>query len=305
VAMDRRLAGFAVLILAIVLAVVLGSRNDKFIAGVAVLTPLADSPQLGDCLIGPPVSGTYPAVAPTGPCSGRKYGEVVAVMPHSLPRFFDDQSYDSGSIDDPSAPDAVCARKGLEFLGLAYPVEQGPTAASPTWFPSTTVGPELLQPDWLGLAFGADWTACVVRMYSNTDDSIAYTGSLAQVHATHNYPPNAAICWPELPLNDYRTISCRLPHAVEEFGSMWDMDLSTRPAQLQHSCVDLVTEMTGRADPTAAGALQVRVVKTSTYRAADDQDRMLASYSCIVRAASGMHLRGPLLNLHDRPLPLR
>jgi len=299
---DRRAAGIAVLILAMVAAIVVGTRNDRSVAGRPTPSPVADPPRVGDCLTGPLAADTYPALGPTGPCDEQRYGEVIAVLPHSLPQVLDPEF--DGSTDDLTSPDAICVRKGMQFMGLSFPPVQGLTPDPPTWFPAASVGPGLIQPNPLAQRFGADWTACVVSVYSNLGGSTVYTGTLARVHVIRDYPPNAAICWPDPVLNENPPVSCRQPHVVEEFGSMWDVNPSVEPAALQDSCVDLVKAMTGMADPTAAGALQIRVVRTSTYQASDDQDTVLAAYGCIVQADLGKLLTGPLLGLRDGPLPL-
>ena len=301
-AIDRRLGGIAVLVLAVVAAMVVGARNAKYIKGTAGVAPVADPPVVGDCLTGPMTQGPYPAIVATGPCSGSRYGQVVAVMPHTLGEVAQD-SAESGDMT--ATLEGSCTRKGMQFLGLSFPVLQGSATEPPTWFPSTNIGPGLIQPDPLAQRFGADWTACMVSVYAIFDEPTDYRGTLAQVHVTRDYPPNAATCWSDLPLNETPAVPCRQPHEVEQFGGMWDMDPGTRPAELQSSCLELVKDMTGMEDPTAAGALQVRVLQSYTYPAPDDQDTLLAGYSCIVRAAAGKQLTGPLLSLYDGPVPVR
>ena len=210
-------------------------------------------------------------------------------MPHSLHLVAQDNAE---SDDGSTTPEGRCAVKGVRFLGLSFPIVQGSATDPATWFPSANLGPGLIQPDPLARRFGADWTACVVSVYTISGGSTGYTGTLAQVHVTRDYPPAAAVCWSDLPLNETPIVPCRQPHGVEEFGGMWDVDPSARPAELQNSCLHLVKQMTGLDDPTAAGAVQVRTIQTSRYSAADDRNKMLAGYSCIVRAASGKQLSG-------------
>ena len=302
VAIDRRLAGIAVLVLAVVAAAVVGARNAKYLTGLPGPAPVADPPAVGDCLTSPMGQDVYPAVASTGSCHGPRYGEVVAVMPHTLEQVAQDNN---DSADMSTTPEGRCITKGLQFLGLSYPIVQGSATDPATWFPSTNLGSSLIQPNPLAQRFGADWTACVVAVYSNSGGTTRYSGTLGQVHITRDYPQAAAICWSDLPLNETPVVPCREPHGVEEFGNMWDVDSSTRPADLHGSCLDLVKQMTGMDDPTAAGALQVRAIQSYTYPAADHQQTLLAGYSCIVQAAAGKQLTGPLLNLHDGPLPVR
>ncbi len=297
--------GIALLVLAVVGAIVLGARHQKLVAGSATPASLTEAPKVGDCVLEPlPDWQQPPEMSEVAPCGQRKFGEVVAVMPGSLNNYLASMNTDRG--DDPVTPEGTCVRVGSAFLGLPS------TAADPrthptTWYPSPSIGMQVVQPNALARRFGADWTACVVRIFSNsTSSGPSYTGTLAAVNTTFGYPPEAATCWRTMQKREWPPVSCRTPHAVEEFGSVGDLDPTmTSASSLHGSCLQLVSRMTGKVDPTAGGVLLIRVVLSGSYLSDQNSTVTLVNYSCLVEVRPGEQLTGPLLNLEDGPIPLR
>jgi hypothetical protein len=228
--------------------------------------PLAQAPNIGDCLVEPLHAWQPPDMPRAGACGARKYGEVVAVMPGSLKQYL--ESVNDYSADDPDATEGASVRTGAAFLGLPSD-HAGQGTVPPTWYPSTHLGVQVVQPDAIARKFGADRTACVVEIFSERGDAApSYAGTLAAVTTTFEYPPEAAICWPHPPpVGGLGTTSCRTPHPVEEFGSIWDVDpTAAGTPSLRSSCVELVSRMTGMSDPTADGALLIRIADTGESR---------------------------------------
>src|SRR3954453_15530508 len=117
--MGRRLAGVALLILAVVAAVVVGGRNAKYLPGTAQTAAMADPPHVGDCVVVPPEAQEYPPVLVIGPCTSDRYGGVVAVFPDTLDQFINPAL--PVDPDDPSSVESACERTGIAFLGLTMP----------------------------------------------------------------------------------------------------------------------------------------------------------------------------------------
>ena len=93
--MDRRTWGAVLVVVVIVAALTVPNVAGRRVEAAATRIPIADPPQVGDCLLEDP-TGTRSALAyssieidaaMTGPCGEQNYGEVVSVTRWTPGRF--------------------------------------------------------------------------------------------------------------------------------------------------------------------------------------------------------------------------
>ncbi len=295
--MDRRRSGSAILVIALFAAIV-GSARTKQISGTPMSAPVPAPPTVGDCLLQPAPATVDELHAPSGPptdlgpCSGPRYGEVMAVLTDP----------DPAVRDHPAGLERVgtdlCAGTFQEFLGARNRRADG-------WQTGLMIGATVVEPSALQRAAGQNWLACLVQPFGAA--AIRYTGSLRRVLTTEQYPPELARCLRSLPQDStFRAVvPCTAPHPAEILG--WRLvDPGTTAAAIRASCRSYAARLTGMADPTAGGRLiVVAQIDMAMPAAAESNGRHRAVGSvCAITATGGRQLTGPLLGLGDRPVPV-
>ena len=300
--MPRRVLGSILVALAVV-GVLLGANlGGRRIAGTATPEPVPGPPRVGDCLL-EPASGQLAAATsagtpvlniPTGRCRGESHGEVVFV------------AEDVADARVPAAGPAILERRDCVPHAREY-VRHGITVWSvadggPSWRPLAVRHLGLLGPDPYQVAAGQQWRACVAYPRNG-----AYFGTVraSAVGATSS---EAAWAFSSCEATSLRGITvevrCDDVHVVELFGTV-RVDLTDAPSAdvLLDSCGQLVSSLTGLADPTSGGELAVWV-RTSPMAAppqsGDDEQR----YACGVETVGDRRLTRSLLGWENRPLPL-
>ena len=256
--------------------------------GDCVLQPFADGGGWSD------PGGVYPSLR-TGTCAGLRYGEVVAVVPDGLTDFSavtQTAADPSKGVQDTNPLFSICTRKVTDYIGID-PMTGSLPALFQTWFPpgvpeTTVVGPNERQK-----VAGQRWLACAYDFPATAPGS---TSSLRDEFTSGRVPGVFARCRtsvdPTYPT--YAPVACNIAHPVEEFGVL--MEPATAQQQ-QTSCRQLVRHLTGMADPTDGGRLQIRVLVTP--RVADAADPIY----CVLAAVGPHALKGPLLGLGSGPVP--
>ncbi|WP_420120490.1 hypothetical protein [Nakamurella sp.] len=304
--MDRRLAGALLVLLTVVGATVLSSVAGRGLAGTPVAAPLPDPPAVGDCLLGPTV-GTAAATGPAaiadgrpepptfGPCDpagidpvAGPVGEVVAVRPMTGP----DRT--AGPAEAGCRP-AALAYAGLRPRGDTFAVPGSPADDPIQWRYSVDV-----QTTWItqlpAHPGAGSWAACIARPGAAGSGP----GRLADAFAGGALPGGYGTCWQSAELSAaVQVVDCREPHVAELIAL--GRAIGTGPVEpdlVRQSCLDQAALVLRRADPTAGGALSIRV----------DPERppgggAALSPACFVTAADGRVLVGSLVGIGDGPLP--
>lgn len=249
--------------------------------------------------------GTVPVYPPQAvePCSGARYGEVVAVFPHPLPYAVKGDDSTGRYLQDPNVDN--CGRLLSAYLGMVDVPMFG------IWTPNLSLVTGLARPSVRQAAVGQRWAACVVTVQPGNVPAGPFTGPLygstlrnaLQTGAERNLlgrcPP--VVNWTVAP----STGSCGNPHLLELLGYGYTGGRSFSREQLALSCRQLVDKLTGLPDPTAAGALAVQVHiedgNNAVITAAQiPPDSFL---QCGVVVLDGRKLAGSLLGLGRAPLP--
>jgi len=305
------------------LMAVIANVRPHIVAGAAQAAPVPGPPAVGDCVLDPvPVSAWVWSSSPLEstnitattsaadmsyprqqmqPCSGPRYGEVVAVIanPHA-PVVAGDAA--NSYIGDPNMDS--CHSSALQYLGLATPPAH--------WEPFVQSTSAMSRPSIRQEAAGQHWVACVVglRPSAGTPGPAAgrlYASSIRDAFHTGHERNQLGSCSPaidwELPAG---FSSCGLRHSLElfAFGSTGEHPM-TRSA-LELSCQLLVRELTGIPDPTAGGALSIQV-HAQILNATDIPTSQIPGNSglqCGVITTGSRKLTGSLLALGRQPIPL-
>ena len=300
----------ALLILATVLiaAVLTRQASGTKVAGTAQIGSVVPGPPaVGDCLLQPVRAADaavnsrlqYPPVS-TGPCSGRRYGEVVAVI--------DSAKVATGTVspsgtDDPNM--VACINSVARYLG-------GPAhfALGGGWEPVSVTSTLAAGPTPRQRAAKQNWIACIE--YIDPDgprrpraDEYRRTAKLA---FSAGSPPPAAFstCLQTTAAAEPDVVDCQLPHPAELFATAMG-NADTSRLLLTNICNLLVGQYTG----IPAESSEQLTVKVDIYNQqgnlVPDSAHAVSQYSamCLAVPTSGGQLTGPLMGIGDSPLPLR
>ncbi|MET3807460.1 hypothetical protein ABIB25_004486 [Nakamurella sp. UYEF19] len=308
----RRRAGLMIVLLVLVAAVVAPRLVGRQVLGTPVAATIPGAPGIGDCLLDAPssthgvVSGEGKALyqnVRTGPCSGSRFGEVVAVLPQGLSakpvRVADDDGV--FSFEDPNR--AVCTTAMARYLDRSAGVD--------VWRSSIVFESVLLQPTDLQQRFGQNWVACGVFVGGRTGAVLDYAGTVRDSLRSGLAPDASLDAIPDcLSSTSYfvqHPVDCAEPHPVEAFGQILTHHPSTTELSLGATCATVIGVATGMSDPTAAGQLQITAM--AVHRASDGtfapglstQDE-LGTATCVVISKT-RQLNGSLVGLGDGPVP--
>lgn len=287
------------------------------VAGSAVRGTVPGPPAVGDCLLDPTALGqggsTPPAAAHpwlrTGPCQGRRFGEVAAVLT-------------AGDLPTPSAPSESGSGSGSGDLTvsdrysrpcwaavtgwLGLPTPGGPPIKD-RWEPDPLIaGVVLSGPSQIQRAAGQDWVACIAAgkdsagagpgIVDDSSDAMGYDTTARDTFDPGPPLPIFASCYLRAEhAGDYEVVVCATAHPVELLESM----VSDRPVtdQDRRGCRAVARQLTGMPDPTAGGKLSTIV---------DDAQAPGGPHflSCLMVTVGAHQLTGPLLGLKDGPVPL-
>lgn len=279
--------------------------------------PIPGPPAVGDCLLDPTVIASQALIGPapkhpwlrTGPCQGRRFGEVAAVLTkHDLPAPTPSSSQpDTGpnsgndtEVLDPYEP--PCFDAVTVWVGPPSPA--GPQIFDRWLTDSFTVGVVLSGPNQIQNAAGQDWVACIgAGINWGTaipdaagaigHDAIGYDATIHGMFSPGPPPSTFALCTPTT--DNQEPVACTTAHRVERFGAMNTEHAVTEADR--RGCQTLVRHLTGMPDPTAGGKLTITV---DDYAAPTGYHFL----HCLIVTVSPHQLTGPLLGLADRPAPV-
>ena len=297
-----------------VILAVLAPQATRPVAGTPQAAVIPGPPAVGDCLLerislrnGYETSTgfTVPS-ARVQPCTGARFGEVVAVA-------------EAQGVTRPQRLER-CGQAARSYLGVgtasAQPAAQagqpGRTVDDP-WAPSVRAGLVLAGPDQRQRAAGQDWVACVVDVTvpgggsGPGDAPDTYDGSARGGYDGGRLPSAFAFCRSGPDVIDAADIPCTQDHPVEVLASTFDV-APTAAATLQDTCDALAARLTRMPDPMAGGRL--RTVMSSGYVAPDgtvhigaDADGHVSLAQCLIAVVGPGSLNGTLIGLGDAPVP--
>jgi hypothetical protein len=200
--------------------------------------------------------------------------------------------------DDPQGPYAVCIGSVAKYLGLPDTFDG---AGVNGWTPALSLYWDVAAPSLRQQGLGQDWVACVVR--PTWDPADQYSGSLQD--AGRSYLPILATCRATSKTGDSDPVECSTEHDIEEMGTTTTPNPDPQQQHRHAQCLDLAKTVTGMADPSAGGRLRVSL-QGSYIDIADGAGTVPGQMlTCRLVAVGGGRLIGPLMGLHDRPVPIR
>ena len=300
--MPRRLAGAALVAVALLAALVGARWSGIRVTGTPYAPVGSSAPAVGDCIgqvtgvatEGRPVTSfTVGSVGVTdvrfADCSLPHVGEVVAF------RLLTARS--SSASVAASTPATTAVTSDGEWCGdvasgyrshVVFEVRD--VSGAGFWTPATgqrflTVlsAPSVFEPS-------ARWAACAIISPGVEQYQGSYVLSLADRPA----PAPFGVCRQsdENPL----PISCLEPHRIQDFGTA--MVRGQVPASSVQACAGLIARMTGLPDITAGGGLLVAVVQGGA-----GTDERAASASCRLEVVGDRSLRATLIGIEGGSLP--
>jgi len=310
--MDRRLAGLAVLILAVVAVTVVPGVSGRRVAGSAEPKSFPDPPAVGDCaLYAPSRAGSRYRESPDvdvtsvtwGPCTGPIAGEVVAAGQSGTGRSGTGRSAtDSGSSgDDPVGRCYVgtAGYAGLKVDGTTVTLAAVPPTDRLSWEPVVGANTQLVVPGDEERRAGRSWWVCLVTPL----DGGSYRGTLAQGFVSGRIPDVYGVCWNGTDLDEQvDLLGCGRPHSAQLLAIGVAPDRSrVSTNDLQSACVDVATAIMRTDRPVRAGELAA-VLDIVTSDGASTPDAPLTA-GCFVAAVGTRQLNGSVIGLDDRPVP--
>jgi len=304
--MDRRVAGIAVLVLALVAVVVVPSISGRRVVGTAVGLTFAAPPQVGECVAPLPAGAVEKAggtpevpidIVAFGSCAGAIGGEVVAVWPTELAAQADQNGSRRGG---------PCYQQAADFAGLkpfsrSIDVFGTPFDGTVYWKPTIGFNPINIVPGEIAAAGGQTWIACLAV----PTRAASYQGTLRGAYLAGKLPDAFGLCWNRDDLDTAATLlHCDDPHAAELLATGWVQNRAkVSTPEMEASCRSVAGRIMRTADPTRQGAISI-VADPVRRDGAQREDAPLA-VNCFATAASPQQLSGTVISLGDRPLPLR
>lgn len=288
--------GVLMLVLVLFTATVVPNLQPKTVAGRAHIGAVPPAPHIGQCLLqnppDPAVLGSEQRSYRLGTCAGPHYGEVARMAESST----DQQAATVETRSDPCSDVS-------DYLRWAPPV---PSIPNVRWQP-ISVSVVKMVPGALQSAFGQRWVACVV---TPPIAGTSYSGSIRNGLSNGRLPTAFASCHLSISVDQSGLIACRRPHRYEIFAYAMLSGGYRDQRSLDLACREIVTASTGRADPTAAGALSIAATPFALDSAGQARpgypDALMnpdAEAVCAVGVTGSRMLGGSLVGIAEKSLP--
>lgn len=297
----QRGTGLVVLVAAALLAAI-PAWGPRTVDGAAAAVAMTGAPTVGACADAPvaayPSYGSatgntyvYPRID-LGPCTGTRFAEVVWIIADpAQPSVTTEGS--ALNIDDPNQDRCAAAVAG--YLGATSVTGPGGSI----WTPVAAAQPSLSRPSARQEAAGQNWLACLASAPGSTypeQEPAPYDGTLLDAVATGTARDRLGACPALRALGDGSAPgSCGRPHTTQLLAVSGELAVATPRARLARDCASVAATLTGRSDPTAAGALRI-VLDTDTVPIG-------GVAWCGVTTTGERTLSGGLIGLGDRALP--
>jgi hypothetical protein len=239
-------------LLAVLLATVLvvAAGRGRLLPGDPTAVPVPAAPRVGDCLHENPYAqgaDLYRETAPlavlrSGPCSGPRPGEVVAMT---------DGPPDGSDV--PVAAHRQCLKQAFRYLGLPTP----PPPELPVG-PAVSVGYVLVGPDDRQRAAGQSWAACVVFLPISIDAVTPATIDHT-VRDAWNRPEDSRLFAQCLDQVGLVAANCWWPHRFEVISRRLGDPAATH-ASVQEACTQDAVQALGSPTALNRGELSVLAI---------------------------------------------
>jgi hypothetical protein len=296
--MNRRLVG--ALVVAFAVAAALAAPAGALVAGDARPAPLPPEPVVGDCVTGEipealdfdpeTVTVGEELTTPFSACEGEVSGEVVLVA--SARGDLDARLRAANDLSDD------CARATRLVAGIDV-AERASRGSSIRWTLSPNARYRWVMPDPRSRAGGQTWLACV----ATPPFAEPYPGSVASAFSGGRLPDAFGSCWADAVIDAGLTSApCSGPHRAEliAVGRPWRGGISTELAE--DSCRAMAARVTGRADPTARGDVEIRLYPAN-LEGRYARQTVRPDLVCYVIGAAERQIVGTVVGVGDRPLP--
>jgi hypothetical protein len=225
------------------------------VEGTATRTPIANPPQVGECLLDDPTRNRsvleYTSIqiytAATGACGDRNYGEIVSVT-------MDARSFPATVVNRLSHPEPMACNPDVRAY-LGWPdgdVGRSDGSTVDAWRPVATASVGLIGPNLAQYLSRQYWLACVIYPRHGP-----YPGSIGRSFASRAAANAFALCLSDAGSESRQSVSCAVPHRSEIIGWATARDPQPQAAALNDSCRQFAARVTALADPTAGGRLGV------------------------------------------------
>jgi hypothetical protein len=247
----------------------------------------------------------YPQQQRVQPCSGRRYGEIVAVIDTPGRLAVRGSDTDGQYLDDPNWD--RCHRTIRDYLGIPGQPLSG------TWEVSVMVTVALFSPTSRQQSAGQHWASCVVSPQTVDggattigSSSAEYDGPLRGALHTGNERNRIGYCAVSADLTaGVESTSCGTPHVLEVFGYGASGNRPVTRGQLETTCRRAVEQLTGDPDRDHADGLRT-VVGITDGAGVPIIGTRIPEHSdvvCALAATGGRKLTGSLLALGRQPIP--
>jgi hypothetical protein len=305
--MDRRAWGAVLVVVVIVAALTVPNLAGRRVEGTATRIPIADPPQVGDCLLDDPTGNRsvldYTSVeiyaATTGPCGQENYGEVVSVT-------MDARSFPVTVANRLSHPEPMACNP-LVRAYFGWPdgdIGRIDGSTADAWRPVAIASVGLIGPNLWQYLGRQNWLACVIYPRQGP-----YPGSIGRSLASRAAANAFALCLSDSGSESRQSTSCTVPHHTEILGWATVTDPQSEFAALNDSCREFAARVTALPDVTAGGRLSVGALVLHD----DGQGGWSASpantaasagqVACALSADGTDRLTGTLVGIADGALP--
>ncbi len=318
--MRRRGVGLGILGLVLLLVTVVANAHPALTAGTPQAVHVPGPPAVGDCVLDPlvvaigsglpatlDVGDMVPPVYPlqqTRPCTGARYGEVVAVLAQPGRAVVRGEVGGAPYVDDPNSD--TCALQTSNYLGIGK--------QSDGWEPALMVTSTLAGPSRLQKAAGQHWAVCIAApqlLYGfesgpATPSQQRYSATIRDAMHTGRERDHLGNCLGELHETGFGDIvSCSRPHEFEVLAAGDSGPKVIDRDRLEQRCRQVVGTFTGMPDPTAGGALTPRIIVQfgSSTIVTGSQIPADSAVTCGVAPTGTRRLNGSLLALGRQPIP--
>lgn len=305
--MKRRWAGVLILAALLVAAVLVPGFTGRKIEGIAQIAAARPGPPaVGDCVVEPVTAAAaalnaqliYPPVS-TGPCTDRRYGEVMSVITSSD---IAPATRSAAGVQDPNIGN--CRKAAARYGG-------GPTgfALGGGWEPASVPSVMAAGPTAPERSTGQSWIACVQYIDSEGPGqprATDYRRTAQHAFDTGTPPAAFATCLQVVVAVETDQVSCHQPHAAELFARATGNSTTSR-LLLDNTC-EILISLYSRIPVQNSSPLIVTVnVYGNDGKLIPDSVANVSRYTatCFVEPPVGRQLTGPLMDLGNKPLPVK
>jgi len=172
------------------------------------------------------------------------------------------------------------------------------------WYVSLPANTVLIGHTPRQAAAAAHWAACVLTINDNqTNEARGFDAPVSQWRRSRQVAEAIGQCLSVTSPRIQPSADCSITHAAESFGSA----AGPLTPELITSCRALIGDLTGMADPTAGGRLNVEVLSYDTngtqVTTAKQRAKSDTSQFCMVNGDGRSYLKGGLLALGVTHVP--